>query len=101
MGKTHQPLRIVVLPPLTEAKWVQELEEKGHSVTRISDTEGMITLQGVILTEAHLILGPNCHFFHPAMRIKDVEESLKWVRRQVYPSKEKKPKGVKKNGEAS
>lgn len=90
MAKTTQPLRIVVLEPFLQEKWVEDLKAKGHEVLCVHPD--LTWLHG-----AHLILGPQAHFFHPSMRVKDLEEALKWARKQVYPSRKG---GKKKNGEA-
>lgn len=60
MGRTSKPLRIVVLPPVTNWPEVAALEAQKHDVFRVEPGCDHLLIRDVLL-QADVILGPTAH----------------------------------------
>ena len=72
MGKPNPILKILVHPDLWDLPCVVAWREAGHDVSPFS---------GEWYVQADILLGPNAHYFHPALNPHG-EEVLKWARKR-------------------
>ena len=69
-------LTILVHPDCWELESVKAWREAGHKVQSMEfDYEGKLDP----IVQADIVLGPNCHYFHPSLDTHG-DEVLKWAR---------------------